>query len=120
MRLLVLSTVTVDGRPISGAVDGLFYRAEFSFGSSPRSFRFQRIRLRPFVSATHLDGEPFSVTVHGREEIMGLLTPGQEEFCGYCRDVFGAGWDQWTKDEAEYARIRSDRLFRYELASEFR
>ena len=51
---------------------------------------------------------------------MGRLTHGQEEFWGYCREVFGAGWDQLTKDEAEYARIRSDRLFSYELASEFR
>ena len=65
MRLLVLATVTADGRPIAGPVDGIFYRGAFHFGSSPDSFRFRHIRSRPAVSATHLDGEEFSVTVHG-------------------------------------------------------
>ena len=117
MRLLVLATVTQDGRPIAGPVDGLFYRGEFWFGSSPTSVRFQHIRQRPFVSVTHLDGEPFSVTVHGSAEIMGLRTLGQEEFWGYCREVYGAAWDRWTETEAIYARVRGDRMFSYEMES---
>jgi len=31
MCLLVLATVTADGRPIVGPVDGIFYRGEFYF-----------------------------------------------------------------------------------------
>src|SRR5438270_12586220 len=33
MRLLVLATVTADGRPVCGPVDGVFYRGAFYFGS---------------------------------------------------------------------------------------
>lgn len=118
MRLLVVATVTSDGHPLNGAVDGLFYRGEFWFGSSPRSLRFQHIRHRPFVSATHLDGEPFSVTVHGRAERIRLRAPEHEGFWNYCREVYGGVWDKWTEEEAIYARIRGDRMFTYELRDE--
>ena len=37
MRLLALATVTSDGRPLVGPVDGVFYRGAFHFGSSPDS-----------------------------------------------------------------------------------
>jgi hypothetical protein len=65
MRLLALATVTADGRPILGPVDGIFYRGAFHFGSSPESARFRHIRARPYVSATHAPGEELAVTVHG-------------------------------------------------------
>ena len=54
MCLLALATVTADGRPIVGPVDGIFYRGSFHFGSAPDSVRFRHIRRRPHVSATHL------------------------------------------------------------------
>src|ERR671927_1556732 len=54
MCLLALATVTADGRPLVGPVDGIFYRGSFYFGSSPESVRFRHIRRRPNVSATHL------------------------------------------------------------------
>src|SRR6187200_1817787 len=66
MCLLALATVTGDGRPIVGPVDGIFYRGAFHFGSAPDSVRFRHIRARPQVSATHLPGEELAVTVHGR------------------------------------------------------
>lgn len=66
MRLLVLATVTSDGRPVAGPVDGIFYRGSFHFGSSSESVRFNHIRQRRWVSATHLPGEELSVTVHGQ------------------------------------------------------
>src|SRR6478672_587949 len=66
MCLLALATVTADGRPLVGPVDGIFYRGAFHFGSSPDSVRFHHIRKRPQVSAAHLPGEELAVTVHGR------------------------------------------------------
>src|SRR3954462_13563664 len=66
MTLLALATVTADGRPIVGPVDGIFYRGAFHFGSATDSIRFRHIRARPHVSATHLPGEELAVTVHGR------------------------------------------------------
>src|SRR5712671_1318004 len=65
MCLLALATVTADGRPVVGPVDGIFYRGAFHFGSSPNSVRFRHIHARPQVSATHLPGEELAVTVHG-------------------------------------------------------
>jgi hypothetical protein len=66
MCLLVLATVTSDGRPVNGPVDGFFYRGDWYFGSSADSLRFRHIRQRPEVSATHIPEEAFSVTAHGR------------------------------------------------------
>src|SRR5213082_1103677 len=68
MVLLALATVTADGRPLVGPVDGIFYRGAFNFGSSPDSVRFRHIAARPWVSATHLPGEELAVTVPGRAE----------------------------------------------------
>ena len=56
MRLLVVATVTADGRPLTGPVDGIFYRGAFHFGSAPESIRLRHLRARPQVSATHLPG----------------------------------------------------------------
>ena len=84
MKLLVLATATADGRPICGPVDGIFYRGSFHFGSSPDSIRFRHIRQRPAVSATHLDGEEFSVTVHGTATEIDLKSP---EHAGFRRAV---------------------------------
>jgi len=39
MRLLALATVTADGRPIVGPVDGVFLHGAFHFGSAPDSAR---------------------------------------------------------------------------------
>src|ERR1700745_3042414 len=66
MSLLALATVTADGRPLVGPVDGIFYRGSFYFGSSPDSVRFRHIRSRTQVSATHLPREHLAVTVHGQ------------------------------------------------------
>ena len=44
MSLLALATVTSDGHPLVGPVDGIFYRGAFYFGSSPESLRSRHIR----------------------------------------------------------------------------
>ena len=72
MCLLALATVTADGRPVVGPVDGIFYRGAFHFGSASDSLRFRHIRSRPQVSATHLPGEELAVTVHGRAALVDL------------------------------------------------
>lgn len=75
MRLLALATVTADGRPIVGPVDGVFHRGCFHFGSAPDSLRFRHIRARPQVSATHLPGEELAVTVHGQARSVDIRAP---------------------------------------------
>ena len=76
MCLLVVATVTADGRPIAGPLDGIFYRGAFHFGTAPDSVRYRHLLARPQVSATHLPREEFAVNVHGRAvpvEIAGGL-----------------------------------------------
>src|SRR3954469_4956129 len=86
MVLLTLATVTRDGRPLTGPVDGIFYRGAFHFGSSPDSVRFRHIRARPQVSATHLPGEHLAVSVHGRA---GLVDWDTDEGAAFRRTVIG-------------------------------
>src|SRR3954447_10532477 len=122
MKLLVLATVTSDGRPINGPVDGIFYRGSFHFGSSPESIRFRHIRQRPAVSATHLDGEEFSVTVHGTASEIDMRAA---EHAGLRRTVldiyvprYGEQWEQFIDSGPVYARIDATRVFTFFMPGE--
>ena len=71
MRLLVLATVTSDGRPVNGPVDGFFYRGDWYFGSSDTSLRFRHLR-RITVRLIQLRQVPVNVgfqflDAHGHE-----------------------------------------------------
>lgn len=119
MRLLVLATVTRDGRPIAGPVDGFFYRGDFYFGSSPQSVRFRHLRERPAVSATHLPGEEFAVTVHGRASEIDVADPAQLGFrttlLDYYVPRYGAEWENFLNAGPTYARIDADRLYSFSM-----
>src|SRR5437868_5035919 len=93
MCLLALATVTADGRPIVGPVDGIFYRGAFHFGSAPNSMRFRHIRARPQVSATHLPGEELAVTVHGRATEVPIEGGFRETVLEIYVPRYGAGWE---------------------------
>jgi nitroimidazol reductase NimA-like FMN-containing flavoprotein (pyridoxamine 5'-phosphate oxidase superfamily) len=121
MTLLALATVTADGRPIVGPVDGIFYRGAFHFGSSPESVRFRHIRARPQVSATYLPGEELSVTVHGRAEIVDTRA---EEAAGFRQTVldiyvprYGEEWAEFMDSGPLYARIDAERMFTFAMDS---
>ena len=79
MRLLVVATVTADGRPLAGPVDGYFLHGSFYFCSGRNSVRMRHLAARPAVSATHLPGEELAVTVHGRAELFDLPGPARGE-----------------------------------------
>ncbi len=110
VQVLTLATVTADGRPLTGAVDGLFYRARFWFGSSPDSVRMHHLKVRPFVSATHTRGESLAITVHGRASILDLEDPVHAGFRSFCIETYGKDWDQWGAP-AVYARIEPVKFF---------
>ena len=115
MCLLALATVTADGSPIVGPVDGVFYRGAFHFGSSPDSVRFRHIRARPQVSATHLPGEELAVTVHGRAIEVDLRSPEQAGFRRALLEVYepryGPEFEQFIDSGPVYARIDAERMF---------
>jgi antitoxin (DNA-binding transcriptional repressor) of toxin-antitoxin stability system len=120
MCLLTLATVTQDGRPIAGPVDGVFYRGAFHFGSSPDSVRFRHIRARPHVSATHLPGEELGITVHGRAVPVDIHA---HEGSGFRRALleiyvprYGPDWERDFLDSGPvYARIDADRMLTYAM-----
>ncbi len=118
MRLLALATVTADGRPLVGPVDGIFYRGAFYFGSSPDSVRFRHIRRRPQVSATHLPGEDLAVTVHGRAVPIALAEPAHEGFRQSLLDIYvpryGPEWENFL-DGSCYARIDAEKMFTFHM-----
>ena len=117
MTLLVLATVTAEGRPRNGPVDGVFYRGSFCFGSAPDSLRFRHIHQRPWVSATHIPAEEFAVTVHGRAVPIDVKSAGERDFRQALLDVYiplyGAGWEQFLDSGPTYARIDADRMFTF-------
>ncbi len=117
MSLLSLATSTTDGRPLSGPVDGIFYRGTFWFGSAPNSLRLQHIRQRPGVSATHLPGEQLGVTVHGDAFVVDLTLPEHRGFSDVCAAIYGEGWRNWGTD-ASYARISPRRMFVFSMAGD--
>lgn len=123
MRLLALATVTADGRPIVGPVDGIFFHGSFHFGSAPDSVRFRHIRNRPQVSATHLPGEELAVTVHGRAVPLDIQSSTEAEFRQTLLEIYvpryGPQWEEFLDSGPVYARIDADRMFtlHYNLSS---
>jgi pyridoxamine 5'-phosphate oxidase-like protein len=115
MCLLALATVTDDGKPVVGAVDGIFLHGEFHFGSSPDSIRMRHIARRPQVSAIYLPSEDLAITVHGRA-VPAPTDPGSE-----LREVllqlyeprYGSDWAQFLDSGPVYARIVADRMFAF-------
>lgn len=112
VQVLALATVTGDGRPLTGAVDGLFYRARFWYGSAAESVRMRHLRARPSVSATHTRGESLAVTVHGRASVVDLQDPLHAGFRAFCLETYGEDWYDWGASSV-YARIEPDKMFAF-------
>jgi hypothetical protein len=118
MRLLALATVTADGRPIVGPVDGIFFRGAFHFGSAPDSLRLRHIGVRPQVSATHLPGEDLAVTVHGRAVPVDVRAEEGAELRRILLEVYvpryGPEWEEFLDSGPVYARIDAERMFAFQ------
>jgi hypothetical protein len=119
MRLLALATVTAEGRPVVGPVDGIFFRGAFHFGSAPDSLRFRHIGARPHVSATHLAGEELAVTVHGRAVPVDVHADAGADFRQTLLDIYvpryGPDWEAFLDSGPVYARIQADRMFTFHM-----
>jgi hypothetical protein len=119
MRLLALATVTSDGRPLVGPVDGIFLRGAFHFGSAPDSMRFRHITARPFVSATHLPGDELAITVHGRAVPVDVGAPEGVELRRTLLDIYipryGPDWERFLDSGVAYARIEAERMLTFSM-----
>jgi hypothetical protein len=121
MRLLVLSTVTADGRPLSGPVDGYLLHGSFYFSSGRDSVRMRHLAVRPAVSAVHLPGEELAVTVHGRAELFELSGPTHRDLRQAMLDHYlpkqGPEFEKWLDegDDSLGARIEAERMFTFHM-----
>jgi nitroimidazol reductase NimA-like FMN-containing flavoprotein (pyridoxamine 5'-phosphate oxidase superfamily) len=112
VQVLALATVTGSGEPRVAPVDGLFFRGQFYFGSSPESVRFRHLEQRPQVSAAHVRGEELAVIVHGVAQKIDTGSPAHRGFRDYAIEVYGPGWEQWGAGAA-YARIDAAKMFTF-------
>jgi general stress protein 26 len=122
MRLLTVATVTADGRPLAGPVDGYFLHGTFWFSSGRNSVRMRHLAARPAVSATHLPGEELAVTVHGRAELLELRDPAAAELRQAMLDWYvprqGPEFESWLNAlDAVAARIEPAKMFTFSVES---
>ena len=120
--LLVLATATADGRPLAGPVDGYFLHGTFWFSSGTESVRMRHLATRPAVSATHLPGEEFAVTVHGRAQCYPMDDPACAELRQAVLDVYlpkqGPAFEEWLNNaDALAARIEPEKIFTFQLVT---
>jgi hypothetical protein len=118
LRLLAVATVTADGRPLAGPVDGYFLHGSFYFSSGRDSVRMRHLAVRPGVSATYLPGENLALTVHGRAELFDVNDPARGDLRQAMLDHYlplqGPGFQTWL-DQADGvgARIVADKMFTF-------
>ncbi|MDA8398166.1 MAG: pyridoxamine 5'-phosphate oxidase family protein [Actinomycetota bacterium] len=118
MRLLVVATATGDGRPLAGPVDGYFIQGSWYFGSARESVRMKHLARRPAVSATHVAGENFAVTVHGQAELFDMADRDhpelREAMLAHYLPLQGPAFAEWLENsDALGARIEPSKMFVY-------
>ncbi len=120
MCLLVVATVTADGRPLVGPVDGYLLHGSLYFSSGRNSVRMRHLAARPAVSATYLPDEGLAMTVHGRAELFELSDEGRGGLRQAMLDHYlprqGPEFETWL-DEADAvgARIEADKVFTFRM-----
>lgn len=121
MRLLVLATVTADGRPLTGPVDGIFHRGSFCFGTDPDAVRARHLRRNPAVSATHLPSEDWAVTVHGRAVPVDVGPKDPAGLRSVLLDVYvpryGEKWEEFIDSGPVCYRIEPTRMFAIDVTA---
>ncbi|HET6963788.1 MAG TPA: pyridoxamine 5'-phosphate oxidase family protein [Acidimicrobiales bacterium] len=120
MVLLVVATVTTDGRPLVGPVDGYFLHGAFHFSSGRDSVRIRHLTARPAVSASHVPGESLAVTVHGRADLYELDDPARPALRQAMLDHYvprqGPQFEEWLDElDAVAVRIEPDKMFTFHM-----
>ncbi|HEX3706296.1 MAG TPA: pyridoxamine 5'-phosphate oxidase family protein [Mycobacteriales bacterium] len=121
LRLLAVATVTADGRPLVGPVDGYLIHGSWYFSSGRTSVRMRHLQTRPAVSATHLPDESLAVSVHGRAELFELSDPVhgaalRQAMLDHYLPLQGPSFEEWlNSSDATGARIVTEKMFTFHL-----
>jgi len=113
MQILVVATVSADGRPFTGPVDSFLYRGRFHIGTSPDAVRTRHLARSPAVSATHVRGEALVVTVHGRARRLDLAG-ADAGFLALVEEHYGEG-GVWGAEVPAWA-IEPDRMYAADMS----
>jgi general stress protein 26 len=122
MRLLTVATVTADGRPIAGPVDGYFLHGSFWFATSRQSVRARHLSRRPAISVTHVRDERLAVAAHGEAALFDFPGPETEELRQAMLDHYlplqGQSFQEWldAMEDGIAARVDATKLFVFALA----
>lgn len=122
MRLLTVATVTADGRPLSGPVDGYFLHGSFWFSSSRDSVRARHLRRRPVISLTHVPCAQLAVSAHGGATLFDFPSPQTNELRQAMLDHYlplqGPAFRDWLDGMQDGIAVRVDasKLFVFHLA----
>jgi hypothetical protein len=121
MRLLVLATVTADGRPLTAPVDGYFLHGTFWFSLGTHAVRTRHMTRRPHISATHLPGESFAVTVHGSAQRFDLRADEcadlRQAMLDHYLPLQGPPFAEWMDEvDAVGARLSPEKMFTFHVA----
>jgi len=122
MRLLSAATVTADGRPLSGPVDGYFLHGSFWFSTSRDSVRARHLLRRPAISVTHVPDVHLAVSAHGSAALFDFPGPETGELRQAMLDHYlpqqGPEFADWldAMGDGVAVRVDADNLFVFHMA----
>lgn len=115
MHVMVVATVSSDGRPFTGPVDGFLHHGRVHFGTAPSALRARHLEARSAVSVTYVDGETLTMTVHGRARRLDLA--GRDaDFAARLRAHYGGEWGDDVADGAAYYAVEPDRVLAADMS----
>lgn len=115
MHVMVVATVSSDGRPFTGPVDAFLHHGRIHFGTADSALRARHLAARPAVSVTYVEGEHLSMTVHGRARRLDL--GGRDaHFADRLRAHYGTDWWDEVGDGTAYYAVEPDRVLAADMS----
>ena len=119
--LIAVATVTADGRPLVGPVDGFLIRGSMYFSSGKSSVRMRHLEKRPGVSASYVPHERLAVSFHGEAALFEMSEAEhgaalREAMLDHYVPLQGPAFEEWLdRSDAVGARIEARRIFTFHM-----